>query len=130
MLSFTKSEFPEVQEASLRIFEQLVSQGLPLSRASRTCLVDRVLAILKKGPEELFRPAALALAALVCRNEKQVSDHLLNQHPQTARLASSFAAKKQPGGRTMLDALNVLQGQLSWRHCFRPIQCGYGSFSG
>jgi hypothetical protein len=110
MMSFADSKFPEVQAASLQIFEQLLSQGIKLSPELHMRLADRVMAILEREPEDLFRPATFALAALLVCNPKEVSGHLLKQHPQTARLAASFAANKQPGSNNFLDVTERAAG--------------------
>ncbi len=109
MLAFTESRFREIQKAALQVFEQLVSRGLKLRPRSAARLADGVLAILEGGREELFRPAALAFAALVC-NQKGVSDHLLKQNSRTARLGASFAANRLRGGRTMLHVTECAAG--------------------
>jgi hypothetical protein len=111
LLFLTGSEVVEVQGASLSMVAELVSQGLVLNDAACQDLADRVLVILEQEQVDLFRPAALALAAILCKYP-ELSDYLRKHALMTGPLPATLAAKRpwcevsdRAGGAAALEAL-------------------------
>jgi hypothetical protein len=118
LLELLKSKQFRVEAAALYVFAELASEGLVLDSGKQWDTMLQVLNILKRGDEDLFKPAALALAGLL-RGQKSVPQFLMNNKRVNARLASTLAARKvgreqdvRAAGAIALEAL--LRADPAW----------------